>query len=72
MMTVATGSAMIVKLRMYVSVWYRNGNITDITSITKLVHLDENSQAYSLVRTYYTHNPHQDFKRIFYHLFGKL
>jgi len=56
----------------YVSVQYKNGNITDIKSISKPVPSDENSQVYSLVRTYYTHDPHEDFKRIFYHLFGKL
>ena len=56
----------------YVSVWYKNESIIDIKSIPKLVHPDENSQIYSLVRTYYTHDPHDDFKRIFYHLFGKL
>ena len=33
---------------------------------------DDNSQVYSLVCTYYTHDHHEDFKRIFYHLFGKL
>ena len=55
----------------YVAVWHKNGSISDIKSIPKLIHPDENSQVYSLVRTYYVHDPHHDFKRIFYHLFGK-
>ena len=33
---------------------------------------DDNSQVYSLVCTYYTHDHHKDFKQTIYHLFGKL
>ena len=54
-----------------VSVWHKNGSVFNVKSIPKLINPDENSQVYSLVRTYYVHDPHHDFKRIFYHLFGK-
>ena len=29
------------------------------------------SKVFTLVRTYYSHNPHVDFKRIFYHYYGE-
>ena len=56
----------------HVAVKCRNGKVMDVKSIGKSTPLDENSRMYCLFRTYYSHDPHEDFKRIFYHIFGEL
>ena len=56
----------------HVAVKCRNGKVTDVRFIGKSMPPDENSRAYCLIRTYYSHDPHEDFKRIFYHIFGEL
>ena len=56
----------------YVAVKSQNGEVINVKSIVKPIPPDENSTVYCLVRTYYIHDPHDDFKRIFYHIFGKL
>ena len=53
--------------------WKKNGVITRVASTSKgrKVPPDENSELYTLVRVYYTHDPHSDFKRTYYYLYGK-
>ena len=52
----------------HIAVKCRNGKVTDVRSIGKSMPPDENSRSrvYCLVCTYYSHDPHEDFKRIFY------
>ena len=56
-----------------VAVWFQNDKVIRVvsTSSTKLNPPDENSKVFTLVRTYYCHDPHDDFKRTFYHIFGE-
>ena len=56
----------------YVAVKSQNGNVIDVKSTAKPIPPDENSTIYCLVRTYYIHDPCDDFKRIFYHIFSEL
>ena len=56
----------------YVAVKSQNGKVSNVKSIVKPMPPDENGTVYCLVRTYYIHDPHGDFKRVFYHIFGKL
>ena len=53
-------------------VWLHNSKVIRVESTTNTTPPDENSKVFTLVRTYYSHDPHTDFKRTFYHLFGKL
>ena len=55
----------------HVAVKFQNENVIDVQSIGKSTTPDENSRVYCLVRTYYIHDPHKDFKRILYHIFGE-
>ena len=56
-----------------VVVWKSNSVVTGVvsTSKSKKTAPDENSEIYSLIRVYYNHDPHSDFKRTFYYLYGK-
>lgn len=57
-----------------VTVKSRNGKVVDVKSITgrkSSIPQDENSRTFRLVRTYYSHDPNNYFKRIFYHIFGE-
>ena len=54
-----------------VAVTSQSGKVTDVKRIEKPMPPDENSTVYTLIRTYYAHDPHQYFKRIFYQIFGK-
>ena len=53
------------------AVKFQNEKVVDVQSIGKSATPDENRRLYSLVRTYYNHDPHKDFKRILYHIFGE-
>lgn len=55
-----------------VAVWTSKGAITKVVSINKNSKSppDENSKLFMLVRVYYVHNPHSDFKRTYYYLYG--
>ena len=55
-----------------VAVKSQNRKVINVKSLGKLISPDENSSVYCLVRTYYAHDPHDDFKRILYHIFGEL
>ena len=55
-----------------VAVTFQNKKIVDVKSVAKPIPPDENSVIHCLVRTYYIHDPHSDFKRIFYHIYGML
>jgi hypothetical protein len=54
-----------------VAVKKNHGRVTHIEAIKSTLS-DENSELYTLVRVYYVHDPHSDFKRIYYYLYGKL
>ena len=51
-----------------VAVWLKSGEVVCVKSTNTSVPPDENSKVYTLVRTYYSQDPNQDFKRTFYHL----
>ena len=55
-----------------VAVWTSKGAITKVVSINKNFKNppDENSKLFMLVRVYYVHDPHSDFKRTYYYLYG--
>ena len=56
-----------------ITLWKRNGVVTTVLSTSKCRKSppDENSELYTLVRVYYTHDPHSDFKRTYYYLYGE-
>lgn len=56
-----------------VVVWKSNEVVTRVVSTAKdrKSPPDENSEIYSLIRVYYNHDPHSDFKRTYYYLYGK-
>ena len=56
-----------------IAVWKRNGVVVRVlsTAKTRKSPPDENSELYTLVRVYYTNDPHSDFKRTYYCLYGE-
>ena len=56
----------------YVAVMSHNKKVVNVKSVVKPVPPDENSTIHCLACTYDVHDPHDDFKRIFYHIFGEL
>lgn len=56
-----------------VAVWTRKDKITKVVSIPKSVTTppDENSRLYTLIRVYYSNDANDDFKRIYYYLYGE-
>ena len=54
-----------------VAVWKHGNVISKVVSTKASSPPDENSQLYTLVRVYYVNDPHGDFKRTHYYLFGK-
>lgn len=56
-----------------IAVWKRNGVVVRVlsTAKTRKSQPDENSELYTLVRVYYTNDPHSDFKRTYYYLYGE-
>lgn len=54
-----------------VAVWKHRNEISKVVSTKSSSPPDENSQLYTLVRVYYVNDPHGDFKRVYYYLFGK-
>ena len=56
-----------------VAVWISKGSITKVASTSKNSKNspDENSKLFTLVRIYYVHDPHSDFKRTYYYLYGE-
>ena len=55
------------------AVWISKGSITKVVSTSKNLKdsPDENSKLFTLVRIYYVHDPHSDFKRTYYYLYGE-
>lgn len=58
---------------MKVAVWNNKSKITKVVSTSKTIHSppDENSKLYTLSRVYYVNDPHSDFKRTYYYLYGE-
>ncbi len=54
-----------------VTVWFQNSKVIRVKSTTNSTPPDENSKVFTLVRTYNSHDPHGDFKIIFFHNFGE-
>jgi len=54
-----------------VAVWKQGSHVTKLASVKTINSPDENCKLYTLLRVYFVHNPHQDFKRNCYYLFGK-
>jgi len=54
-----------------VAVWLASGKVVCVKATTKSTALDENSKVFTLLRSYYSHDPHEDFKTTLYHLFGE-
>lgn len=54
-----------------VAVWKQGIRITKVVSVKTSSPPDEKSQLYTLVRVYYVHDPHEDFKTAYYYLFGE-
>jgi len=57
-----------------VAVKSQNGKVVDVKFLSErksCTPQDENSRTFCLVRTYYSHDPRNYFKRIFYHIFGE-
>lgn len=55
-----------------VAVSIKREKVVSVKCTTKLKPPDENSKCFTLVRIYYYHDPHEDFKRTFYFLFCEL
>lgn len=54
-----------------VAVWFCNDQVVCVKSTCSVTPPDENSKLFTLVRSYFSHDPHGDFKRTFYFLYGK-
>jgi len=54
-----------------VAVWKQGSHVTKVVSVKTTTPPDENCRLYTLVRVYYVHDPHRDFKKTYYYLFGK-
>ena len=54
-----------------VAVWLKGNKVVSVKSTSKMTAPDETSKVFTLSRTYHYHDPHGDFKRTFFYLFGK-
>ena len=54
-----------------VAVWKQGIQITKVVFVKTSSPPDENSQLYTLVRVCYVQDPHEDFTRTYYYLFGE-